>query len=131
MQKDYKNKGINIKMEKTTGFTHLIKSTEYSIKGLISAIKNEAAFRHELFLAIILIPLAFFIGKNKIEICLMIASVLLVLIIELLNSAIEAVVDRIGTDFHELSGRAKDMGSAAVFVALCLVGTVWGLILFL
>ena len=75
-------------MKKTTGLTHLIKSTGYSIKGLRSAIKNEAAFRHELFIAVILIPLAFFLGTTKIEIALMIASVLLVLIIELVNSAI-------------------------------------------
>ena len=118
-------------MKKTTGLTHLIKSTGYSLKGLRSAIKYEAAFRHELFIGIILIPLAFFLGNNKIEVTLMVSSVLFVLVVELINSAIEAVVDRVGSDFHELSGRAKDMGSAAVFIALCLVGIVWGLILFL
>lgn len=118
-------------MKKTTGLTHLIKSTGYSLKGLGSAVKYEAAFRHELFMSIILIPLAFFLGNNKLEIILMITSVLLVLIVELINSAIEAVVDRVGSEFHELSGRAKDLGSAAVFVALCLVGLVWGSVLFL
>ncbi|OOF83332.1 diacylglycerol kinase [Rodentibacter ratti] len=118
-------------MHKTTGLTHLINSTKYSLQGLKSAFKHETAFRHECFLAVILIPLAFFLGETKIEIALMISSVLLVMVVELLNSAIEAVVDRIGTEHHELSGRAKDQGSAAVFIALCIVGVVWGSILFL
>ena len=102
-------------MYKTTGLTHLINSTKYSLQGLKSAFKNETAFRHECFLACILIPLAFWLGDTKIEIALMISSVLLVMAVELLNSAVEAVVDRIGTERHELSGRAKDQGSAAVF----------------
>ncbi|MCW9717538.1 diacylglycerol kinase [Avibacterium sp. 21-599] len=118
-------------MEKTTGLTHLIKSTGYSLKGLKSAFKNEAAFRHEVSLACLLIPLAFWLASNKIELILMIGSVLLVLVAELLNSAIEAVVDRIGTEHHELSGRAKDQGSAAVFIALVIVVITWGGILFL
>ena len=91
-------------MYKTTGLTHLINSTKYSLQGLKSAFKNETAFRHECFLACILIPLAFFLGETKIEIILMISSVLLVMALELLNSAVEAVVDRIGTERHELSG---------------------------
>ena len=106
-------------MYKTTGLTHLINSTKYSLQGLKSAFKNETAFRHECFLACILIPLAFWLGDTKIEIA-----------VELLNSAVEAVVDRIGTERHELSGRAKDQGSAAVFIALCIVAVVWGSILF-
>ena len=93
-------------MYKTTGLTHLINSTKYSLQGLKSAFKNETAFRHECFLACILIPLAFWLGDTKIEIALMISSVLLVMAVELLNSAVEAVVDRIGTERHELSGRA-------------------------
>ncbi|QPB43280.1 diacylglycerol kinase [Rodentibacter haemolyticus] len=112
-------------MYKTTGLTHLINSTKYSVQGLKSAFKNEAAFRHECFLACILIPLAFWLGDTKFEIILMISSVLLVMVVELLNSAVEAVVDRIGAERHELSGRAKDQGSAAVFVALCIVAIVW------
>lgn len=119
------------KLEKTTGLTHLIKSTGYSLKGLKSAFKNEAAFRHEVALSCILIPLAFFLANNKIELILMTGSVLLVLVVELLNSAVEAVVDRVGKEYHELSGRAKDLGSAAVFVALIIVGIVWGSTLFL
>lgn len=117
-------------MYKTTGLTHLINSTKYSLQGLNIAFKNETAFRHECFLACILIPLAFFLGETKIEIILMISSVLLVMALELLNSAVEAVVDRIGTERHELSERAKDQGSASVFIALCIVGIVWGGILF-
>ena len=117
-------------MYKTTGLTHLINSTKYSLQGVKSAFKNETAFRHECFLACILIPLAFFLGETKMEIILMISSVLLVMALELLNSAVEAVVDRIGTERHELSGRAKDQGSASVFIVLCIVGIVWGGILF-
>ncbi|AOF53350.1 diacylglycerol kinase [Rodentibacter caecimuris] len=117
-------------MHKTTGVTHLINSTKYSLQGLKSTFKNETAFRHECVLAVILIPLAFLLGETKIEIALMISSVLLVLAVELLNSAVEAVVDRIGSERHELSGRAKDQGSAAVFIALCIVGVIWGSILF-
>ncbi|OOF70837.1 diacylglycerol kinase [Rodentibacter caecimuris] len=118
-------------MEKTTGLTHLIKSTGYSLQGLKSAFQKETAFRHECFAAVILIPLALWLGKTKVEIALMIGSVLLVMAIELLNSAIEAVVDRIGTEHHELSGRAKDQGSAAVFMAICIAIVIWGCILFL
>lgn len=118
-------------MEKTTGLTHLIKATGYSMKGLKSAIKNEAAFRHELFLAAILLPLAFWLGKTAIEIVLLVGSVLLVLIVELLNSAIEAVVDRVGREYHELSGRAKDLGSAAVFLAMVVCFFTWIMVIFL
>ena len=117
-------------MYKTTGLAHLINSTKYSLQGLKSAFKNETAFRHECFLACILIPLAFFLGETKIEIILMLSSVLLVMALELLNSSVEAVVDRIGTERHELSGRAKDQGCASVFIALCIVAVVWGGILF-
>ena len=99
---------------KTTGLEHLIKSTGYSLKGLKSAVKYETAFRHELFLGIFLVPLAF----------------LLVLVAELLNSSVECVVDRVGKEHHELSGRAKDQGSAAVFVALVNCALMWALMLF-
>ncbi|MCW9710708.1 diacylglycerol kinase [Avibacterium sp. 21-586] len=116
-------------MKKTTGLTHLIESTVYSLQGLKSAFKNEAAFRYEVFSACILIPLACFLASNKIELILMIGSVLLVLIVELLNSAIESVVDRIGKEYHELSGRAKDQGSAAVFIALLFVLLTWGVVI--
>ena len=117
-------------MYKTTGLAHLINSTKYSLQGLKSAFKNETAFRHECFLACILIPLAFFLGETKIEIILMLSSVLLVMALELLNSSVEAVVDRIGTERHELSGRAKDQGSASGLSGLCIVAVVWGGMLF-
>ncbi|MGD8566785.1 MAG: diacylglycerol kinase [Gammaproteobacteria bacterium] len=100
------------------------------MRGLSAAFKNEAAFRQELALAVILAPVALYIGQSNIERTLLIASLLLVLIVELLNSAVEAVVDRISNEHHELSGRAKDIGSAAVFVSLANVVIVWAMIIF-
>ncbi len=112
-------------MYKTTGLTHLINSTKYSLQGLRSAFQHETAFRHECFAAVILVPLAFLLGHSALQTALMIGAVLLVMAVELLNSAIEAVVDRIGTERHELSGRAKDQGSAAVFIAICIAVVIW------
>lgn len=100
-------------------------ATGYSFQGLKAAWLNEAAFRQELLLAVILSISAFFLSVTTLERVLMIGSLLLVLIVELINSAIEAVVDRVSDDWHELSGRAKDIGSAAVFVALLLALLVW------
>ncbi len=116
-------------MQKTKGLTHLINATIYSLQGLKAAYKYEAGFRHEVGAAILLIPLAFFLGKTNIEIALLVASVLMVFVIELLNSGLEAIVDRVGTEYHELSGRAKDLGSAAVFMAMVICGLVWLIIL--
>jgi diacylglycerol kinase (ATP) len=113
-----------------TGITRVIKALGYSIKGLKAAFANEAAFRQEIAGCAVAIPLAFWLDVSKAETALLIASVLLVLIVELLNSAIEAVVDRIGSEHHELSGRAKDIGSSAVLIALLLAATVWGIIVF-
>jgi len=118
-------------MKKNTGLKRIFLAGGYSLKGLKSAFKNEAAFRQEVILAAILIPLACFLDVTKIERILLIAPLFLVVIIEIINSAIEAVVDRIGTEQHELSGRAKDMGSAAVFIALFLTAYIWLEILFL
>ncbi len=112
-----------------TGLTHLIHSTRYSMKGLKAAFVNEAAFRQEVALCIILFPAAVFLGQTLIERLLLIGCCVLVLIAELINSAIESVVDRIGPEHHELSGRAKDIGSAAVFIALVFAGVTWGSIL--
>lgn len=109
-----------------TGWRHLIHSTRYSLKGLKAAWRNEAAFRQELALGVILLPLALWIGENPVEWILLVGTCLLVLIVELLNSAIESVVDRIGEERHELSGRAKDMGSASVMLAMFLAGLTWG-----
>lgn len=109
-----------------TGVTRIINATGYSMKGLKSAWINEAAFRQELMLILLLMPLAFWIGDTLEQILLLVCISWLVVIVEVLNSAVEAVVDRIGPEHHELSGRAKDLGSAAVFIALALNALVWG-----
>ena len=108
-----------------TGIRRIFRAARFSSQGLASAWKHEAAFRQEVLLVLILIPSAFWLGQTIMEIALLIACCLLVLIVELLNSAIEAVVDRIGNEHHELAGRAKDMGSAAVFVSLVFLAVVW------
>ncbi|HCE2678841.1 TPA: diacylglycerol kinase [Vibrio parahaemolyticus] len=100
-------------------------ATGYSIKGLKAAWTHEAAFRQELVLTLVLSISAFFLPVTTLERVLMISSLLLILIVELINSAVEAVVDRVSDEWHELSGRAKDIGSAAVFVALFLALFVW------
>ncbi len=107
------------------GLARIIDAAGYSAKGLSAAYKNEAAFRQELLLFIFLSPVALWLGSNGVDYALLIGSLLLVLIVELINSAIEAVVDRFGGELHELSGRAKDIGSAAVFVALLNAALVW------
>ena len=101
----------------------------YSAAGFRAALKNETAFRQELALFVVLAPLGFWLGRDGVERSLLIGSLMLVLLVELLNSAIEAVVNRVGRDLHELSGQAKDLGSAAVFLALFLVVVVWALVL--
>ncbi|RTE66192.1 diacylglycerol kinase [Amphritea opalescens] len=111
------------------GVKRLVLATGYSIKGFQAAWQHEAAIRQETLCALVLIPLALYLGQDSIERILLIASVLLLILVELLNSAIEAVVDRIGTELHELSGRAKDMGSAAVLMALMIALMTWGLII--
>ncbi|MGR5448547.1 diacylglycerol kinase [Vibrio sp. PNB22_3_1] len=108
-----------------TGLTRIIKATGYSWKGLKVAFKHEAAIRQELVLLAIAIGLVCFFDVTIVERILMLGVVVLVLIVELINSAIEAVVDRIGTEHHELSGRAKDIGSAAVMVALGFAAFTW------
>ncbi|PKN13038.1 MAG: diacylglycerol kinase [Deltaproteobacteria bacterium HGW-Deltaproteobacteria-4] len=113
-------------MKKNTGLKRIFLAGGYSLAGLSAAYRQEAAFRQELLLAVVLIPLACWLRVAPLERMLMIATLLLVLVVELLNSAIEAVVDRIGSEHHELSGRAKDMGSAAVLISLLLTVYVWG-----
>ncbi|ACT49101.1 diacylglycerol kinase [Methylotenera mobilis] len=113
-----------------TGVRRLINAFGYSLEGFKAAFVHEDAFRQEVFLAIVLIPLAIYLGHSPVEQALLIASVLLVLIVELLNSAIEAAVDHTSTEHHALAKQAKDIGSAAVFIALLIVAVVWGLILF-
>ncbi len=109
----------------STGLTRVYKAAGYSVKGLTAAWKNEAAFRQEAVAAILAIILAFWLDVDATARILLIASVVLVIIVEVINSAIEAVVDRIGSELHELSGRAKDMGSAAVFLAILLALFIW------
>ncbi len=111
------------------GFMRIVYAAGYSWQGLRAAWKNEAAFRQELILFFILTPTGYWLGENGLERAVLIGSLMLVLIVEVLNSAIEAVVDRFGEEQHELSGRAKDMGSAAVFLSLMGVLVIWPLIL--
>ncbi len=108
-----------------TGFARLRSALGYSIKGLRVAYATEAAFRQEVWLAVVLLPLALVVGDTPLERGLLIACVLLLLTVELLNTSIEKVVDRIGEEFHELSGAAKDAGSAAVFLTMLLVAVIW------
>ena len=114
---------------KPTGFTRLFRAFGVSMKGLVGAFREEAAFRLELALAVVVIPLGLWLGRNGIERVLLIAPVFLVLIVELINSAIEATVDRIGEERHRLSGLAKDIGSAAVLMSLLLLAVIWILVL--
>ena len=111
-----------------TGMRRIVSATVNSIAGLRTAWRNEAAFRQECALAAVLVPAAFWLGDTATDYVLLLGSVLLVLIVELLNTAIEATVDRVGTDHHTLSGQAKDLGSAAVLVSLLLTAVTWGLI---
>lgn len=117
-------------MNKATGFTRIINATGYSWKGLKAAWKNEAAFRQESILLIVAIVLATWLDVSPVERILLIGSVALIPIFEIINSAIEAVVDRIGPEHHELSGRAKDMGSSAVLMAIILALFVWVTIIY-
>ena len=111
-----------------SGIRRIIRAAAFSAAGLRAAWANEAAFRQECVLAALLTPLAFWIAPTAVERSLLIGSCVLVLVIELINSAIEAAIDRIGLDQHVLSGRAKDLGSAAVLVSLALAAAVWLLI---
>ena len=113
---------------KATGLRRLFNAVGYSMAGLRVAWQQEAAFRQELGLTLMLLPVAFWLGDNASQRALLIGSLVFVVVTELLNSAIEAAIDRVGTQRHPLSARAKDLGSAAVFVALFLVVVVWGLI---
>ncbi len=114
---------------KARGVTRLINAFGYSLAGLRAAFRGEAAFRQELLVLAVMAPLGAWLGQTPVERLLLIGSLVTVLIVELLNSAIEAVVDRLGAEHHELSGRAKDMGSAAVLLSLLLVALTWLLIL--
>ncbi len=113
-----------------TGLRRLLNAFGYSMAGFKAAFKNEDAFRQEVMMAVILLPLAVYLGKTGMQTALMIACVLLVMIVELLNSSIEATVDRISLENHQLAKRAKDIGSAAVLLSLINLVVVWGLLIF-
>lgn len=111
------------------GIKRIIRATGFSMKGLKAAWTHEAAFRQELMLAIIMLPIALIVDVTSIEKLFLILTLFIVIIVELLNSAIEAVVDRVGDEIHVLSGQAKDIASAAVFMSLVLCGLSWVIIL--
>lgn len=111
-----------------TGLIRIIDAFGYSMKGLAATWRFEAAFRQEVALGVVLTPLAFLLATTHIELILLLASIFWVLMAELANSSVEAVVDRTGMEQNELSGRAKDIGSALVFVSLVLLGLVWGIV---
>ncbi len=115
--------------QNTTGIKRLINAFGYSMLGFRACFKHEEAFRQEVFASFVLIPLALYLGDTGIERALLLGSWLVVPLVELLNSAIENAIDRIGPEQHQLSGRAKDIGSAAVFIALLLCACVWMLVL--
>lgn len=112
----------------TNEFERLIRAFNYSIAGLHATWRNEAAFRVEVILFFIMAPLALWLGSGAMERALLFGSLFLVLIVEVINSSIEAAIDRIGTEHHTLSGRAKDMGSAAVLLTLINALVIWGVI---
>ncbi|MGO9514867.1 MAG: diacylglycerol kinase [Steroidobacteraceae bacterium] len=118
-----------IEREKTTGFTRLMRAFGYSWQGFLHAWREESAFRQELCLALLVIPGGLFLGRSGVERALLVCPMLQILVVEILNSAVEAAVDRGGTERNPLAGMAKDMGSAAVMLSFALLGTVWLLIL--
>lgn len=118
--------GFTLSSKQQTHLGRFIPAIKHSILGLKAAYKHEIAFRQEVFLLLILLPIAFYLANDFVEFCLLISGIFGILIAELLNSGIEAAIDRISLEHHELSGRAKDLGSAAVFVAILYFLLVWG-----
>lgn len=117
------------KVDKSTGFRHLMNATRNTSQGLAAAFRNEAAFRQIVAMSVIMIPIGLWLGTTGVERALLVGSLLFMMIVELLNSGIEAVVDRVGLERHPLSGMAKDIASAAVGIAILNVFVVWGLVL--
>jgi diacylglycerol kinase (ATP) len=115
---------------KPTGLIRLVNAFGNTWKGYVGAFREEAAFRQELALCVVLFPLGLWLGQNGIERALLVGPIFVILIVELLNSGIEATVDRIGLERHQLSGLAKDLGSAAVFTSFALLAVIWALVLF-
>jgi diacylglycerol kinase (ATP) len=117
------------KQQQNVGIKRLVNALGWSMKGLRATFKHEEAFRQEVYLLIVLAPLGLWLGNDGVERALLVGPLLIVLIVELLNSAVESVVDRISDEQHKLSGRAKDQGSAAVLISLVLVVLCWGSVL--
>lgn len=117
-------------LKKYKGISRLMKASYYSYRGFVAAFRHEEAFRLEMYFTVVLLPLAFILPVTQLERVLLILVVFIVLIVELLNSGIEAVVDRVGFEYHELAGRAKDIASAAVFLSIILWAFVWFVIVF-
>ncbi len=115
---------------KTTGVARFYHATRYSIKGIKAAYRNEPAFRYESWAALAMLPGAFWLAQSGLQLGLLISTLLLVLVMELINTAIEAIVDRAGTEFNTLAGLAKDLGSAAVLFTLFITALIWGGILY-
>jgi diacylglycerol kinase (ATP) len=118
-----------INRDKPTGLTRVVRAFGYSLQGFRYAWREEAAFRQELCLAVVVVPIGIYLGRSGVERALLVWPMLQILLVELLNSAVEAVVDRSGLERHPLAGMAKDMGSAAVLLSFGMLGTVWLLIL--
>jgi diacylglycerol kinase (ATP) len=119
------DRGIQTGRVKPTGLTRILNAFGYSFRGFVGAWQEEEAFRQEVLFALVAVPLGLWLGDNGIERALLVGPVILILIVELLNSAVEAAIDRIGEERHELSGLAKDLGSAAVFASFVLLGVNW------
>ena len=117
------------KVDKSTGFTHLMNATRYTSRGLAGACRNESAFRQVVALTVVMTPLGIWLGSTGVERAILVGSLLLMMIVELLNSGIEAVVDRVGLERHPLSGLSKDIASAAVGIAILNVFVMWSLVL--
>jgi diacylglycerol kinase (ATP) len=118
-----------INRDKPTGLTRVVRAFGYSLQGFRHAWREEAAFRQELILAVVVVPAGLYLGRSGVERALLVWPMLQILLVEILNSAVEAVVDRSGMERHPLAGMAKDMGSAAVLLSFGMLGTVWALIL--
>ena len=114
---------------KPTGITRLLRAFGYSFQGFKYTWREEAAFRQEVALSLLVIPAGLYLGRSGVERALLVSPMLMILVVEIINSAVEAVVDRAGPELHPLAGMAKDMGSAAVMLSFALLGTVWLLIL--
>lgn len=115
--------------QEARGLTRIVNAFRYSMAGFRKCFKHEEAFRQEVFAGLVVIPLGIWLGDTGVERALLAGSWIVVLIVELLNSAVETTVDRVGRDHHDLSGRAKDLGSAAVFTSIAFALVVWSLIL--